>query len=79
MISNGVEIIFFTFKRPIRVEVVTYRFDAALGSLHMHRLHGFDELRNDQEMIQSRSAKRNITVVLFIGPHHFSFFSFRKF
>jgi hypothetical protein len=39
--------IIFTFKRSIRAEVVTYRLDATLGSLHMQQLHDFDKLRND--------------------------------
>jgi hypothetical protein len=51
-----------TVERSISVEVVTYRLDVALGSLHTQQLHGFDELRNDKGVIQNRSAKINTTV-----------------
>jgi hypothetical protein len=53
----------FTSKRSIRVEVVTYRLDVAFESLHSQRLHGFDELRNDQGVIRNRSAKIDTTAV----------------
>jgi hypothetical protein len=35
--------IVFTFKRPIRAEVDTYRIDLVLGSLHMKQLYAFDD------------------------------------
>jgi hypothetical protein len=44
--------IIVTFKRPIRMEVVTYGLDVALGSMHAQHRHGFDELRNDQGIIR---------------------------
>jgi hypothetical protein len=70
-----VETIIFIFIRSIRAEVVTYRLGVAVGSLHTQQLHGFDELRNDHEIIQNRSAKMTKL------PHHFfllaSSFSFR--
>jgi hypothetical protein len=47
-IRNEVIIIIFTFKRSIRVEVVTYRLDAAFGS---PQLNDFDDLRHDQGII----------------------------
>jgi hypothetical protein len=53
--------IIFTFERSIRAEGVTYRLDLAFGSLHTQQLHGFDEFRNDQGIIQNRSAKINTT------------------
>jgi hypothetical protein len=53
--------IIFTFERSIRAEVVTYRLDVVLGSLHTQQLHGFDEFCNDQAIIQNRSAKMNTT------------------
>jgi hypothetical protein len=52
-----VHTIIFSFKRPIRTEVVTYRFVAAFWSLYMQRCHYFDKLRNDQRLIQKRTAK----------------------
>jgi hypothetical protein len=41
--GNGVEIIIFSFKRPIRAEVATYRLDVVFGFLHTKQLRGFDE------------------------------------
>jgi hypothetical protein len=71
---NGVEIIIFIFKRPIRAEVVTYRLDVAVGSLYMQQLHGFDELRNDQVTIQNRSVKMDTAVIsLYISASYFRF------
>jgi hypothetical protein len=48
-----------TFKRSIRAEVVTSRFDVVFVSLHVQQLDGFDTCRNDQIMIQRRTAKLN--------------------
>jgi hypothetical protein len=55
--------IIFTFERSIRAEVVTFRFDGAVGFLHTQQLLGFDESRDDQRFIQNRSAKINTTAV----------------
>jgi hypothetical protein len=65
---NGVEIIIFPFERYIRAKVVTYRYDVAFGSLHTQQLHGFDEMRNDQGVIQNRSAKIDKTVASLYLP-----------
>jgi hypothetical protein len=66
--------IILTFERSIRAEVVTYLHDAAFGSLHTQQLHGFDELRNDQGIIQNRSAKTNTTPAsLYLPASSFSF------
>jgi hypothetical protein len=51
--------IIVTFERSIRAEVVTYRWDVAFVFLHTQQLRGFDESRNDQGIIQNRSAKIN--------------------
>jgi hypothetical protein len=65
-IKNGVEVIIFIFKRPIRAEVATYRKVVVLGSLHMQR--------NDQGIIQNRSAKIYTTAVsLYLSASYFSF------
>jgi hypothetical protein len=61
---NGIEVIIFTFERSIRAEVVTYRLDNISWSLHMHQLHGFDELRNEQGIIRNRSPNIDTAVVL---------------
>jgi hypothetical protein len=67
-------IIIFIFKRYIRAEVVTYRLDVAFGSLHTQQLHGFDELRNDQGIIQNRSAKIDkMTASFYLPSSHSSF------
>jgi hypothetical protein len=69
-----VEFIIFTFKRPIRAEVVTYLLDLAFGSLHMQQIHGFDEFRNDQGIIRNCTAQINITTVpLYLSESYFSF------
>jgi hypothetical protein len=47
----------FTFERSIRAGVVTYRLDVVIGSLHTQQLHGFDELCNDQGIIQNCNEK----------------------
>jgi hypothetical protein len=57
--SNGVEMIIFTFKRSIRAEVINYRLDVVVGSLHTQQLHGFDEFCDDQVIIQNLSAQIN--------------------
>jgi hypothetical protein len=64
-----------TFERSIRAEVVTYRLDVVFGSLHTQQLRGLDESRNDQGIIQNRSAKINTTVASLYQPA--SPFSFR--
>jgi hypothetical protein len=62
------------FKRFIRAEVVTYRLDVAFEFLHTQQLRGFDESRNDQEIIKNRSAKINTTVAsLYLPVSSFSF------
>jgi hypothetical protein len=69
-----VEIIIFTFKRSIRGEIVTYRFDVVLESLHMQQLHGFDELRNDQAITRNRNATIGRTLLLlYLSAPYFSF------
>jgi hypothetical protein len=71
---SGVDIIILTFKWSFRAEVVTYRSDAALGSLDMQQLHGFDELRNNQGVIRKYSAKMDTTAVsLCLSASYFSF------
>jgi hypothetical protein len=40
---------------------VTYRFGVVFGSLRMQQLHGFDELLNDQGVIQNCGAKIDTT------------------
>jgi hypothetical protein len=73
-LETGVKIIIFSFERYIRAEVVTYRFDVVFGSLHTQQLHGFDELRNDQRIIQNRSAKiDNMAAALYPPSSHSSF------
>jgi hypothetical protein len=67
---------FFTFERSIREGVVTFRLDVAFGSLHMQQLHGFDELRKDQGIIQNRSARIDKTSVLFYISAAYLFFDF---
>jgi hypothetical protein len=46
------------------------------GSLHAQQLHGFDELRNDQGIIQNRSVKLDKWPNQFICPHHIPVFDF---
>jgi hypothetical protein len=73
-LETGSKLSFFTFKRYIRAEVVTYRLDVVFGSLHTQQLHGFDELRNDQKTIQNRSAKiKKMTTSLYLPSSHSSF------
>jgi hypothetical protein len=72
--GDGVEATSFTFKRSIRAEVVTYRLDVAFGSLHTQQLHEFDELCNDQRIIQNGSASIDTTVAsLYLLASSFSF------
>jgi hypothetical protein len=68
--------IIFIFKRSICAEVVTYRLDVAFGSLHMQQLHGFDELRNDQGIIQNRSVKIKQLLYHFLCPRQVLVFDF---
>jgi hypothetical protein len=66
--------IIFTFKRYIRAEVVTYRLDVVLGSLHAQQLHCFDELRDDQGIIQNRRVKPDkMAESLYLLSSHSSF------
>jgi hypothetical protein len=74
-IKTGSEFIIFTFEWSISAEVVTYRLDVAFGSLHTQKLHGFEESRNEKEIIQNRSANINTTVASLHLPA--SFFRFR--
>jgi hypothetical protein len=61
-------------ERYIRAEVVTYRLDVAVGSLHTQQLHGFDESRNDQVIIQNFSAKINtVAALLYLLASYFIF------
>jgi hypothetical protein len=72
---NGVEIVIFIFERYIHAEVVTYRSDVVFVSLHVQRLHGFDEFRNGRWIIQNRSAKADTAALSFYLLA--SYFSFR--
>jgi hypothetical protein len=66
--------IVFTFERSICAEVVTYRLDVVFGFLHTQQLRCFDESRNDQGIIQNRSAKINTTgASLYLPASYFSF------
>jgi hypothetical protein len=69
-IWNGVEIIIISFKWSVRAEVVTYRLDVVIGSLHTQQLHGFDELRNDQGIIQNHRPGSTQNFHHFICPNH---------
>jgi hypothetical protein len=60
--------IVFTFERSICAEEVTYRLDVVFGFLHTQQLRGFDESRNDQGLIQNRSAKINATAASLYLP-----------
>jgi hypothetical protein len=75
---NGVEIIILTFKQSIRAEVVTFRLDIVFGSLHTQQLHGFNELRNDREIIQNRSAKIDKTAASPYLPSSYSNYQFLR-
>jgi hypothetical protein len=48
---------------------VHMRLDSTCSSLHTQQLHGFDELRNDQEIIRNRSAILTTHSHHFIDPH----------
>jgi hypothetical protein len=72
--QNGVEIIIFTFERFICAEVVTYRLNVIFGFLHTQQLHDFDESRNDQGIIQNRTAKINTIVASLYLPASYSNF-----
>jgi hypothetical protein len=62
----------------MRAEVVTFRFDVAFGSLLVQELTGFDELRNDQGMIRSCTAKTiTIMVSLYLSASCLSFWLLR--
>jgi hypothetical protein len=75
---NGVEIIIFTFEGSIRTEINTYRLDVIFGSLHTQQLHGFDELRNDQRVIQNRSLKTGQIVASVYLPSSYSSLRFLR-
>jgi hypothetical protein len=65
--------IFFSIERSIRAEVVTYRYDAVLGSLHTQQLHGFDELCNVQGIIHKLSVTINTTFAsLYLPAFYFT-------
>jgi uncharacterized protein (UPF0210 family) len=63
-VYNVVEIIIFTFKRSIRVRVVT---------LHTQQLHGFDEVLNVQRIIRNCSEKIDTTTLsLYVSGSYFN-------
>jgi hypothetical protein len=71
---NTDQIIVFTFERYIRAKVVTYRLDVVFGFLHTQQLRRFDEPRNDQGIIQDRSAKINtMATSLYLPASYFIF------
>jgi hypothetical protein len=68
--------IIFTFERPIRAEVVTYRSYGAFGSLHNQQLHGFYELRNAKGSFRIAVPRSTQQLHHFICPNHLSVFEF---
>jgi hypothetical protein len=75
---NGVEIIIFSFEPSIRAEVVTFRLDVAIGSLHTQQLHGFDSMNCATIKGSFGVAVRRLTKQLhhFICPNHAKVFEF---
>jgi hypothetical protein len=72
-LESGSEWSLLTFERSIR-EIVTYHLDGIFGSLHTQQLHVFDELRNNQRIIQNRSAKiKTIVASLYLPASPFIF------
>jgi hypothetical protein len=71
---NGIKIIIFNFERSICAKVVTYHLDVVYGFLHTQQLRGFDEMRNDQVIIQKYSVMINTIVAsLYLPASTFSF------